>query len=163
MVSPLAGALADKIGNKPFLVAGMLLQGAGAAWLAAVASPQVAYGTLIAPLIVSGVGISMCFPAVANAVTGSVPPADAGIAAGVNVTLRELGGVFGVAIMGAVFAAHGGYTSPSAFVHGFRPAMWVAAGVPLGGALAAAFAPGKARGTTPDVGRPAPELVVQAS
>ncbi|OLE27275.1 MAG: MFS transporter [Catenulispora sp. 13_1_20CM_3_70_7] len=163
VVSPLAGALADKIGNKPFLLGGMLLQAGGGAWLAAVATTDVSYGTLIAPLIVSGVGISMCFPAVANAVTGSVPPEDAGIAAGVNVTLRELGGVFGVAILGAVFAAHGGYSTPATFVHGFRPAMWVAAAVPLGGALAAAFAPGKARGTAAGIGRPAPELVAQTS
>ncbi|MFL6116276.1 MAG: MFS transporter [Catenulispora sp.] len=163
VVSPLAGALADKIGNKPFLLGGMLLQAGGGAWVAAVATPDVTYGTLVAPLIVSGIGISMCFPAVANAVTSSVPPEDAGIAAGVNVTLRELGGVFGVAILGAVFAAHGGYATPAAFVHGFRPAMWVGAGVPLGGALAAVFAPGKARRTTPGVGRHAPELVAQPS
>ncbi|NUR58207.1 MAG: MFS transporter [Catenulispora sp.] len=170
VVAPLAGALADKVGNKPFMLAGMLMQGGGAAWLAVVASPHVSYGTLVAPLIVSGVGISMCFPTVANAVTGSVPAADAGIAAGVNVTLRELGGVFGVAILGAVFAAHGGYASPEVYVAGFRPAMWVAALVPVGGAVAAAFAPGKpkavAGGTAdagPDAGEPTAELVVQAS
>jgi EmrB/QacA subfamily drug resistance transporter len=163
VVSPIAGALADKIGNKPFMLAGMLLQAAGGAWLTAVAAPDVSYGTLVLPLIVSGVGISMCFPAVANAVTGSVPLADTGIAAGVNVTLRELGGVFGVAILGAVFAAHGGYASPKVFVDGFRPAMWVAALVPIGGAVAAAFAPGKAKQPVMGVGEPVPALVAQTS
>lgn len=163
LVAPLAGALADKVGNKPFMLTGMLMQGGGAAWLAAVASPQVSYGTLAAPLIVSGVGISMCFPTVANAVTGSVPGPDAGIAAGVNVTLRELGGVFGVAILGAVFAAHGGYTSPAVYVAGFRPAMWVAALVPVGGAVAAAFAPGRARRPGAVAGEPVPELAAQVS
>jgi EmrB/QacA subfamily drug resistance transporter len=163
LVAPLAGALADKVGNKPFMLAGMLLQGGGAAWLAVVATSHVSYGTLILPLIVSGVGISMCFPTVANAVTGSVPQEDAGMAAGVNVALRELGGVFGVAILGAVFAAHGGYSSPEVFVHGFRPAMWVAAIVPLGGAVAAAFAPGKAKGKSAAGVGPAPELVGQTS
>ncbi|MFD0632744.1 MFS transporter [Catenulispora yoronensis] len=164
VVSPIAGALADKVGNKPFMVLGMLMQGSGAAWLASVATPTVSYWTLVGPLVVSGMGISMCFPAVANAVTGSVPPEDAGIAAGVNVALRELGGVFGVAILGAVFAAHGGYGSASTFVDGFKPAMWVAALVPMGGAVAAAFAPGKAAGKgSAGVGRAAPELIGQAS
>ena len=144
IVAPIAGALSDRLGTRPFMFSGMVLQGVGAGWLAIVAEPGVSYGTVIAPLLVSGVGISMCFPTVANAVTTSVPLEDAGIAAGVNVALRELGGVFGVAILAAVFAAHGGYSSPSAFVHGFRPAMWVAALVPIGGAIAAALAPGRA-------------------
>jgi hypothetical protein len=46
---------------------------------------------------VAGIGISMCFPTVANAVTASVPPQDVGVAAGTNNALNALGGVFGVA------------------------------------------------------------------
>jgi hypothetical protein len=45
---------------------------------------------------------------VANAVTSSVPPGDAGVAAGVDNALRELGGVFGVAVAAAVFTRFGG-------------------------------------------------------
>jgi hypothetical protein len=55
----------------------------------------------------------MCFPTVANAVTGSVPPADAAVAAGTNNALNALGGVFGVAVLAAVFAAHGSYATPA--------------------------------------------------
>jgi hypothetical protein len=66
------------------------------------------FQTLVAPLVIAGVGIAMCFPAVANAVTGSVPPTDAGVAAGTNNALNALGGVFGVAVLAAVFAAPGG-------------------------------------------------------
>ena len=55
----------------------------------------VGHGTLVAPLIVAGVGIAMCFPTVANAVTASVPPGDVGVAAGTNNALNALGGVFG--------------------------------------------------------------------
>jgi hypothetical protein len=83
----------------------------GLGWLAAVAQPGVSYGQLVAPLIVAGVGIAMCFPTVANLVTASVPPADVGVAAGTNNALNALGGVFGVAILAAVFAAHGSYAS----------------------------------------------------
>lgn len=142
VVAPIAGILADRIGNKPFMVGGLALQSAGLAWLGAVVRPDVGYGSLIGPLLLSGVGISMCFPTTANAVTAAVPPQDAGVAAGANTALRELGGVFGVAIMSAVFAAHGGYASPAAFVDGFRPAIRVAAFVPVLGLVAALLAPG---------------------
>jgi EmrB/QacA subfamily drug resistance transporter len=143
LVAPVAGALADKIGNRPFMVAGLVMQAAGLGWLAAVAGPGVGYGTLVAPLIIAGVGVSMCFPTVANAVTSSVPPADVGVAAGTNNALNALGGVFGVAILAAVFAAHGSYVSPASFIAGFRPAEWTAAAVAAAGVVAAVLAPSK--------------------
>ena len=67
-------------------------------WIALVADPGMAYSELIAPLMVAGVGISMAFPAAQNAVVGSVPRGDIGKAAGSISTMRQLGGVFGVAI-----------------------------------------------------------------
>jgi len=144
LVAPAAGALADKIGNKPFMVSGLVLQAAGLGWLAAATKAGAGYGTLVAPLIVAGVGIAMCFPTVANAVTGSVPLADVGVEAGTNNALNALGGVFGVAILAAVFAAHGSYATPASFIHGFRPAEWTAAAIAAIGVIAAALAPSKA-------------------
>ena len=67
-------------------------------------------------MIVAGIGIAMRFPTVANAVTASVPDGDVGVAAGTNNALNALGGVFGVAILAAVFAARGSYASPAAFI-----------------------------------------------
>jgi MFS family permease len=144
LVAPVAGTLADRFGNRPFMVAGLALQAGGLGWLAAIVKPGIGYGSLVAPLIVAGVGISMCFPTVANAVTGSVSLADVGIAAGTNNALNALGGAFGVAILAAVFAGHGGYASPAAFIHGFRPAEWVAAAVAAVGLIPAVLAPGRA-------------------
>ena len=79
----------------------------------------------------AGIGISFVFPTLANAAVGSVPAADSGVAAGSNNTLRETGGLFGVAVLAAVFAAHGGYGSPSAFMHGIRFALLTAAAAAL--------------------------------
>src|SRR5262249_28340993 len=62
LVAPVAGALADKIGNRPFMVGGLLLQGIGLGWLAAVVAPGIGYGSLVLPLIVAGVGTAMFFP-----------------------------------------------------------------------------------------------------
>ena len=46
-------------------------------------------------------------------------------ASGVNNTMREVGGVFGVAVLASVFAAAGSYLTPISFVHGLTAALWV--------------------------------------
>jgi hypothetical protein len=57
--------------------------------------------------------------------------------------MRELGGVFGVAIAVAVFAATGSYASPAAFTDGFAPAIGVAAALAFAGAVAGLALPGR--------------------
>jgi len=69
----------------------------------------------------------------------TVPPAEVGKASGVFNTARQLGGVFGIAIIAAVFAANGSYASPSSFRDGVGPALGVAAGLSLLGAVAGAL------------------------
>jgi len=138
LVAPVAGALADRIGNGPLMFGGLLLQGTGLGWLGAVTEPGVGFGTLVAPLVMAGVGIAMCFPTVSAAVVSSVPAEGAAVAAGTSSALRELGGVFGIAVLAAVFAASGGYADAAQFIAGFRPAMAVAAAVPAFGLVAAA-------------------------
>ncbi|MCX5419773.1 MFS transporter [Streptomyces sp. NBC_00078] len=145
LVAPVAGALADRFGTRPFMLAGMVLMATGLALLAWQVEPGVGYGQLVVPLIIAGIGISMVFPSVANAVTSSVPLGEAGVAAGVNNALRELGGVFGVAVAALVFTQYGGYGSPSAFLDGCAPALWVSAGAAGAGAVVAAFAPSRTR------------------
>jgi hypothetical protein len=68
---------------------------------------------------------------------GSVPLSEAGVASGTNSMLRELGGVFGVAVLASVFARQGVYTSNTTFVHGFTQALWVAVGFSALGVIAA--------------------------
>jgi hypothetical protein len=55
--------------------------------------------------------------------------------------MRELGGVFGIAVAVAVFAGAGSYASPQAFTDGFAPAVGVAAALALIGAVAGSFLP----------------------
>jgi EmrB/QacA subfamily drug resistance transporter len=149
IVAPIAGALSDRFGNKPFLVGGLLLQGAGLLWLAGEAHAGVSYGPLVGPLLVSGIGISCVFPTMANAVVSSVPMKDSGLASGANNTVREAGAVFGVAILAAVFAAYGGYESASAFMDGFKAAEVAAAIAAVVGACIAMAAPGRAAAGLP--------------
>jgi nitrate/nitrite transporter NarK len=145
VVSPLAGMLADRIGGRPVVLTGLLLQATGLAWLAAVSAPDVAYSTLVPAFVVSGIGMAMFFAPVAMMVLSTVSRSEEGIASGATNALRELGGVFGVAVLASVFAAHGGYGSGEAFVHGLRPAVAVgAAGVFLA-ALALLAVPRRVR------------------
>ncbi|MEA2281867.1 MAG: hypothetical protein QOK21_2474 [Solirubrobacteraceae bacterium] len=143
-VAPVAGKLVDRFGERPFLVVGPLLQAAGLAWIALIADAGMDYAQMIAPLVVAGVGISMSFPAAQNSVVGSVPPEAIGKAAGTNSTMRELGGVLGIALGVAAFAGAGSYASPVHFTDGFVAAIGVASGLSLLAALAAAALPGRA-------------------
>jgi len=137
LVAPLAGALSDRIGQRPLLVLGMALQGAGYAWVALAASTGAGYPQLVLPLVLAGVGVSMVVPTAPTAVVNTVAPRDIGKASGANSTLQRFGGAFGVAVTTAVFAAHGHLGAPATFDAGFRPALAVAAGLSLLGALSA--------------------------
>src|SRR3954469_2205636 len=146
-IAPLAGALADRIGERPLMVTGLSLQALGMAWLALIADPGMSYTELVGPFIVAGVGVSMAIPAAQNSVVTSVDDDALGKAAGANSMMRELGGVFGIAVAVAVFAAAGSYVSAPAFVEGFGPAIGVAAGLSALGALAGLALPGRRRRT----------------
>ncbi|HEX4661254.1 MAG TPA: MFS transporter [Streptosporangiaceae bacterium] len=141
LIAPRAGALADRIGERSLIVAGLLLQTAGMAWIAVIARPGLGYATMIAPMVISGCGFAMALPAVTKSVVSSVAPADIGKASGTFSTLRQLGGAFGVAIGVAVFAAVGSYASAGAFSDGFAPAVGVAAGLSLAGVIAGLVLP----------------------
>jgi EmrB/QacA subfamily drug resistance transporter len=142
--APLGGIGSDKIGNRPFMVGGLLMMGGGFIWLGLLMKAGVSYTSLILPFIVAGIGISFVFPTLANAAVGSVPLADSGVAAGSNNTMREAGGLFGVAILAAVFTANGSYASPTTFMHGIRFALLVAAAVALVAAIPALLGPSRA-------------------
>jgi uncharacterized membrane protein YeiH len=91
--------------------------------------------------VAAGAGMAMVFAPSANAVLSSVRSDQAGQASGATNAIRELGGVLGVSVLATVFTAHGGYTSPQAFVNGITPALWVGAAVLAAGALVAALLP----------------------
>jgi EmrB/QacA subfamily drug resistance transporter len=142
-VAPIAGALANRVGERQLMVTGLLIQAAGMTWIALIADPSLSYSHLVIPLVVAGVGVSMAIPAAQNSVVGSLPPETVGKAAGTNSMMRELGGVFGIAVLVAVFAGAGSYASAQSFTDGFGPAIGVSAGLSLIGALIATALPGR--------------------
>jgi EmrB/QacA subfamily drug resistance transporter len=141
LIAPKAGVLVDRLGGRPLIAAGLLLQAVGMAWLAAVASPAAAYVELALPMTVAGVGFSIALPAVTKTVVGSVGPADMGKASGAFTMFRQLGGAFGVAILAAAFTAAGGYGTASVFSDGYTAAMAVAGALSLLGSIGALALP----------------------
>jgi EmrB/QacA subfamily drug resistance transporter len=136
-IAPIAGALSDRIGGRSLMAVGLALQATGLAWIATVSTPTTPYGELVVPFILSGVGMAMYFAPVANVVLSSVRPEEEGQASGANNAIRELGGVFGVAVLASIFAHYGGYGSGQSYVDGLVPAIYVGAAVVAVGALAA--------------------------
>ena len=151
-IAPIAGALSDRIGGRPLMALGLGLQAVALGWLAAVSTPTVAYTTLVPPFVIAGIGMALFFAPVANVVLSAVSPREEGQASGANNAIRELGGVFGVAVLASVFTSRGGYESGQAFVDGLVPAIWVGAVVVAVGALAALFIPRRRRPAEAEAG-----------
>jgi EmrB/QacA subfamily drug resistance transporter len=141
--APIGGTLVNRVGERALVVGGVFLQVIGFAWIAAVAAPDLSYGKLVTPLILAGTGVSMAMPAVQNAILGAVAASEVGKASGTFNTLRFLGAVFGIAVLGAVFAGNGSVDSPQAFSAGFVPAIGVSACLSLLAAIAGLWLPGR--------------------
>ncbi|HEY4826251.1 MAG TPA: DHA2 family efflux MFS transporter permease subunit [Solirubrobacteraceae bacterium] len=148
VIAPITGARISRVGERPFAVAGLLLEAAGMGWIALIAGPDVAYWRLVAPLAIAGCGVSMAMPALQNAVVSSVAPASIGKASGAFNMMRQLGGVFGVATLVAVFTGAGSYASPHQFSDGFTTAIAVSAALSLLGAVSSVGLPAKAQVAT---------------
>jgi EmrB/QacA subfamily drug resistance transporter len=161
IVAPIAGALSDRIGGRPLMAGGLALQAIGLGWLAAVSTPSVPYTELVIPFILSGTGMAMFFAPVANVVLSSVRHDEEGQASGANNAIREVGGVFGVAVLASVFARYGGYESPQSFVDGLAPAIWVGAIVVAAGAFISLAIPRRRRPQEQPVEEP--ELALEAA
>ena len=144
IVAPIAGILADRIGGRPILATGMALQAVALGWLAVVVTPTVAYEAMVVPFILAGIGMGLFFAPIANVVLSAVRPDQEGKASGATNTIREVGGVFGVAVLAAIFSANGDYATPAAYVAGMQPAIAVGAVVVGLGALAALVIPARA-------------------
>jgi EmrB/QacA subfamily drug resistance transporter len=142
-VAPVAGVLSDRIGSRPLMAAGLALQSIALAYLAGVTAPDVAYGALVPGFVMAGTGMALVFAPAANAVLSAVRPSEAGQASGANNTIREIGGVLGVAVLATVFTSHGGYGSPQDYVDGLIPAVRVGSAVLAAGALIALVVPSK--------------------
>jgi EmrB/QacA subfamily drug resistance transporter len=137
VIAPIAGAVYDKIGARPLIVPGLLMQAVGFAWIVHLAGHSSGYAGYVIPLVIAGVGISMAIPCVSAAGLNSVAPQALGKAVGVMNTMQQFGAVFGIAIATTVFNANGSLAGAATITGGYRPALAVSAGLSVLGAATA--------------------------
>jgi EmrB/QacA subfamily drug resistance transporter len=140
-VAPVAGSMVARVGARRLMVGGMVMQAAGMGAIALLVDSAAPYGALVVPLAIAGSGVSTAMPAAQAAVVGAVPAVAIGKASGAFNTLRQLGGVFGVAVVVSVFAGAGSYADVATFTDGFIPAIGVSAALSVAAALAGLVMP----------------------
>jgi EmrB/QacA subfamily drug resistance transporter len=163
VIAPIAGALFDKIGARPLIVPGLLMQAAGFAWIVYLAAHSSGYASYVAPFLIAGVGISMALPCVSAAGLNAVSPQLLGKAAGVMNTMQQFGAVFGIAIVTTVFNAHGSLAATATITSGYRSALAVSAGLSVLGAVTALGIRRAARASQAGPARPAATHLASSS
>jgi MFS family permease len=98
LASLVAGRLTDRIGARPVAIGGTISCLAAVGLLAA--DDLSSLRPLVLPLALLGLGVGLATPAAQSASLAAVPPERSGAAAGIGSTMRYLGGVVGVALLG---------------------------------------------------------------
>jgi EmrB/QacA subfamily drug resistance transporter len=106
IVGPIAGRLSDKIGPRPLMTLGLLLNAVSLFWQGHVAA-DTSYGFLVGAFVLMGLGMGLVMSPMSTAAMNAVDPTKAGVASGVLSMSRMVGGTFGVAAMGALITALG--------------------------------------------------------
>jgi len=123
VVAPNVGRLSDRYGSRGFMTAGPLIAAAGMLLLTRTQVDSSYWTVLLPAFLVLATGMSMTMTPMTAAVMASVPPQHAGVASAATNTSRELGGVFGIALLGAIVTGAFKRAFESNLIgHGFRAA-----------------------------------------
>jgi predicted MFS family arabinose efflux permease len=149
-----------RTGPRPLIALGMLIAGAGMAWLAQVGVDSTYAANVLFPLLVVGMGIGLTMATAMNTATLGVKASDAGVAGALVNTGQQIGGSIGTALLSTLastaaagFIAHG---PAAAAVYGYTTAFYWAAAIFAGGAVLCGLL---LRGGVPEQA-PAAELVM---
>jgi EmrB/QacA subfamily drug resistance transporter len=110
VVAPVAGRLTDKIGARWILITGLGLMTAGIVFIVSRISVATSWQSLLPALMVTGAGMGMTFSPMTAAAMKEVPPAISGSASGIINTMRNVGQVLGIAVLGSVLQSRLGVT-----------------------------------------------------
>jgi MFS family permease len=141
LVAPMAGRFSDRIGSRWLMTGGMSLLAVALVVFSRLDLDS-SFWDILPGLIVGGLGLATVMTPMTAAALGSVPVAKAGVGSGVLNTFRQVGGALGIAVMGAIVAAHvdleSGRPDPQSFIDGFQAALLVSAGFAVLGAVVSA-------------------------
>ena len=114
-----SGRIAARIGSRSAVIIGSAIS-AGVYFLLAFANSQ-AWEIYVASTLL-GVGLGLAFSAMSNLIVQAVPPAQTGVASGMNANIRTIGGAVGAAVMSSIVTsqlAADGFPSASGYTRGF--------------------------------------------
>ncbi|WP_329025048.1 MULTISPECIES: MFS transporter [unclassified Streptomyces] len=152
LLSPLSGRLVASRGPRvPLLIAGGAMAVSGL--MLAAFDAETGTVSMFAAYVLFGLGFGSVNAPITNTAVSGMPRSQAGVAAAVASTSRQIGQTLGVAVIGAVLAAGlggslGSAGSADGFVEASRPGWWVVTGCGLAVLLVGALSSGRwARGT----------------
>jgi EmrB/QacA subfamily drug resistance transporter len=106
LVAPLAGMALARIQARYLMSAGLVLTGTGLALMAGLHMDS-GWTALLAGFVISGIGVGLLNPVIADVALSVVPKERSGMAAGINDTFRQVGIAVGIAAWGAIFLGTG--------------------------------------------------------
>ncbi|WP_028067810.1 MFS transporter [Solirubrobacter soli] len=150
----IASSLATKLGPKPVLVSGLVVQAAGLYWFSHVSADGSFLGDVLFPSLVVALGMGLAFVPLTIAAMSGVSENESGLASGLMSTAQQIGQAVGLAVLTGVATTTS--TSAQALTAGFEDAFLVAAAFALIGALAAFTIITKTRAPKPGTAVPVP-------
>jgi EmrB/QacA subfamily drug resistance transporter len=130
LVAPISGRLTGRFGARPSMVGGGLLVTAGGLMLTALGSnTSVIY--LLGAYAIFGIGFALTSPPIANTAVAGMPAAQAGVAAAVATTSRQVGIALGVAVLGTIVGTGLASQGAPSFAHATHPGWWIIAALGL--------------------------------
>ena len=143
LIAPIAGRASDRLGSRWLMAGGMSLVGVSLLLFAQLEADTSFWG-ILPGLVVGGSGMALVMTPMTAAAMSAVPVDKAGVGSGMLNTFRQVGGSFGIAIMGAILTnrsaieLQGGATRVEAFIAGLHEALYVAAAIAFVAAAVAA-------------------------
>jgi EmrB/QacA subfamily drug resistance transporter len=122
--------LTQQLGAKRTVTMGMLLETFGLIWVGLMIGSQVTLLSLVPAILTYGIGIGFATAQLGNITLAEVPPRVAGVASGVNNTVRQVGAALGIAVVGTAYTDGGA-----------KPAVFLAAAAVFLGSIASVFIP----------------------
>ncbi len=133
LIAPIAGRFTDRIGPRPLITAGLVLVSAALLWQSSL-TPTSGFGFLFPGFVLMGIGIALVMSPMSTAAMNAVDQTKAGVASGILSMSRMIGGVLGVAVLGAFI---GQTASAADFVDSLGNGLMIGGFVAAAGAIVA--------------------------